>query len=79
MLNLVVKSHNIQPLKLYKVGSNSSLETIRLESSQVQKVKYHFKFQIEYTNTFVIISAIISDVRQYSQMISPLSTTNLVK
>jgi hypothetical protein len=29
MLNSVVKLHNGQPLKLYKNGSNSSLETIR--------------------------------------------------
>lgn len=29
MLNSVVKLHNRQPLKLYKSGSNSSLETIR--------------------------------------------------
>jgi hypothetical protein len=29
MLNLVVKLHNEQPLKLYKVGSHSSLETIQ--------------------------------------------------
>jgi hypothetical protein len=39
MLNLVLKSQNVQPLKLYKDGSNSSLETIRLGSSQVQKGK----------------------------------------
>jgi hypothetical protein len=28
MLNLVVKAQNVRPVKLYKVGSNSSLETI---------------------------------------------------
>jgi hypothetical protein len=43
MLNLVVQSRNVQPLKLYKDGSNSSLETIRLGSSQVQKGKISFR------------------------------------
>jgi hypothetical protein len=45
MLNLVVKSQNVQPLKLYKDGSNSSLETIRLGSSQVPKGKISFQFR----------------------------------